>query len=224
MAMEANIVIKSIYMVQNALQNALFKSMLIKYPSVEVFVLDAGLYAKSAYREDSGGILALAETPVISLNSLKIKEAPLILVISGVEKPGNIGAMLRTVDACKADLVICCDMPGDLYNPNTIRASLGTVFTVPVVCESSHKVMNWLRENQIKTYCSNLHEAEDYLKQDYKGDSAIVMVTEAFGVSEEWVKFSDVSVKIQMQGKIDSMNVSVAAAVLLFEAVRQRTN
>jgi TrmH family RNA methyltransferase len=145
-------------------------------------------------------------------------------VIDGVEKPGNIGAIFRTAEAAGVDAVICCDIPGDLFNPNTIRASLGTIFSIPIVMASGDEVRVWLKSKKIKCFCSYLHKSNDYSVEDYTGATAIVMGTESVGISQEWLDFSDQVIKIPMRGKIDSMNVSVAAAVLIFEAIRQRNN
>jgi TrmH family RNA methyltransferase len=151
-----------------------------------------------------------------------LPENPLVLIIEGVEKPGNLGAILRTADAAKIDAVICCEMATDLYNPNVIRASLGTVFTVPIAISNNKETMQWLKDNNITTFCTNLHKANEYHVQDYKKPCAIVVGTESTGVSDEWINFSETNIKIPMLGHIDSMNVSVAAAIIIFEAKRQR--
>lgn len=222
MALEGGMAFRALFFKPGSDHSTLFKRINSKFPDLELYEITDDLYAKTAYRESSGGMIALVQTRENKLSGLRLPENPLILLISGVEKPGNLGAMLRTADAAAADAVICCDLPGDLYNPNTIRASLGTVFTVPLALAGSAEVMQWLRQNHITTYCSNLHRADNYFGYHYTGPSAIVMGTESTGISKEWMDFADHNVKIPMLGKIDSMNVSVAAAIMLYEARRQR--
>jgi TrmH family RNA methyltransferase len=222
MALEGGREISALFYTAEAEHSVLYKKLLSKFKEIELFVLSDDLYSKSAYRETSNGMIALVKTETLKLSELNLPEAPLLLIVSGVEKPGNIGAILRTADASALDAVICCDMPGDLFNPNTIRASLGTVFTVPVVLCETNELMSWLKQKGIRTFCTNLHKAVAYQKEDYTGPSAIVMGTEANGVSESWIQFADCNVKIPMLGHIDSMNVSVAAAIMIYEAKRQR--
>jgi len=222
MAVAGGMEFESFYYVPELANRNLLDLVLGHYPDCACFTLSEDVFAKLSYRESTGGVIAVIKTKTLNLNQLKLSDSPLILVIEGVEKPGNLGAMLRTADACAIDAVIACDLPGDLYNPNIIRASLGTVFTVPLAVCSSEEAMSWLKTKQVKTYCSNLHEAEDYFQVTYTGPSAIVVGTEATGVTEKWIKFADKNVKIPMLGQIDSMNVSVAAAIMLYEARRQR--
>lgn len=222
MALEGGCLFKMIFYVEELADMKLIRDIMIKNREAELFEINKDLFAKTAYRESTGGIIACIDSPVSGLNDLNLPANPLILIIDGVEKPGNLGAMLRTADAASVDAVICSNLPGDLYNPNTIRASLGTIFTVKVCAANGEELRNWLKENKIKTFCTNLHEAIDYLDADYRGPSAIVMGTEAHGIGKEWIEFADKNVKIPMQGKIDSMNVSVAAALMVFEAKRQR--
>ena len=222
MAITANAQLETLFF-QKDLANTIFLNQIEKqYPNIELFALSKELFSKISYRETTGGLIAIAKSKRNELNDLKLPPNPLILIIEGVEKPGNLGAMFRTADAAKIDAVICCEIPTDLYNPNVIRASLGTVFTVPIAMSSSQDAMQWLKLNGIKTFCTNLHKAEDYHLQNYKGASAIVLGTEATGVSDEWINFSESNIKIPMLGKIDSMNVSVAAAIIIYEAKRQR--
>lgn len=187
-----------------------------------IFAVNHDVYSKIAYREDSGGIIALATPGNHSFENLQTNKNPLILVIDGVEKPGNLGAIFRTADAAGIDLIIITAPATDLYNPNSIRASLGCVFTVKsIICEPTQAI-NWLRNNNIAIYCSYLQAAIPYHNIDYTKPSAIVMGTEATGLTNNWLNYSDSNIIIPMQGAADSMNVSVAAAVLVFEARRQR--
>jgi TrmH family RNA methyltransferase len=146
----------------------------------------------------------------------------LILILESVEKPGNLGAMLRTADAAGIDAVICCESQTDFYNPNVIRSSIGTVFTTQIASASTVDTIQWLKEKEIKIYCTYLLAAMPYHKVDFRQRCAIVMGTESQGLTESWINHADANIIIPMQGKIDSLNVSTAAAVVVFEAKRQR--
>jgi RNA methyltransferase, TrmH family len=181
-----------------------------------------GVFDKIAVRENSGGIIAVAEQKTHTLDQLNLSTNPLVLVLEGVEKPGNLGAILRTADASGVDAVIICDPQTDFYNPNVIRSSIGCVFTKQVAAASSEDTIAWLKKNGIAIYCTYLKASKPYHLIDYTNPSAIVMGTEATGLSDVWVQNSAANIIIPMQGKIDSMNVSTATAVVVFEAKRQR--
>ena len=180
------------------------------------------VFEKIAYREGSDGLLAVAIPKYADLKSFKPKKYPLIIVLETVEKPGNLGAIMRTADAAGVDAVIIADPRTDLYNPNAIRASIGTIFSVPLFACSSEECINWLRENDIKIYCTYLKASIDYLEADFRQGSAIVMGTEATGISDIWVDAADQNLIIPMNGIADSLNVSVTTAIVVFEAIRQR--
>lgn len=222
MALESKVQFHSLFYVRDLRNFDLINKIVSANPSLAISEISSDLFSKTAYRESTGGLVAIIHTTENKIRAFKPKKNPLVLVIDGVEKPGNLGAILRTADAAAIDAVICSDLPGDLYNPNTIRASLGTVFTVPVYVGKGDEVRAWLKSNHFKTYCTNLHLSNDYDVEDYRGACAIVVGTEATGVTEDWIQFADQNVKIPMLGKIDSMNVSVASAIMLFEAKRQR--
>lgn len=182
----------------------------------------ARVFEKLAYRESSDGLIAVMEPMKHTLSMLEKKENPLFVVLEAVEKPGNLGAVLRTADAAAVDAVIICDPLADLYNPNTIRSSIGCVFTVPVIsCESSEAIA-WFKSHQVKILSAALTASQWYHETDLKGPLALVMGTEATGLTEQWLAASDLNIKIPMRGEIDSLNVSVSTAVLVFEAMRQR--
>jgi TrmH family RNA methyltransferase len=149
-------------------------------------------------------------------------EAPLILVAEAPEKPGNIGALLRTADAAGLDAVIIADQKGDLYNPNVIRSSVGCLFTVQVATGSSPEVLDYLRKKKMQVMAAALGDSLRYDLVDYTGPTAIVIGTESTGLTSVWMREADARIAIPMQGAIDSMNVSVAASILIFEAKRQR--
>lgn len=222
MALAAGNEFNSVYYIDGLADHDLLQLIRKKYPRIDIVELSTELFGKISYRETTGGLIAVVATKALKLSDLKLSDKPLILVLEAVEKPGNLGAILRTADAAAVDAVICCNIPSDIYNPNAVRSSLGTVFTVPLVVASNEETMAWLRLNKISTYCTNLHKAKDYHLQDYRGPSAIVLGTEATGVSNEWADFAGQNVKIPMLGKIDSMNVSVATAIMVYEAKRQR--
>lgn len=181
------------------------------------------VFDKIAVRENSGGVIAVAEMKTHRLEDIKLSANPLLLIVESVEKPGNLGAILRTADAAGVDAVISCDPQTDFYNPNVIRSSIGCVFTKSIASGSSEETIDWLKKNKIKIFCAYLNSSKPYHQTDFKQASAIVMGTEATGLSDIWVKSSDANIIIPMFGKIDSMNVSTSAAVLVFEAVRQRS-
>lgn len=196
-------------------QSSDLKANIIEEVSLEVF-------EKIAYREGSDGLLAVAIPRYSDLKDFKPKKNPLIIVLETVEKPGNLGAVMRTADAAGVDAVIIADPRTDLFNPNAIRASIGTIFSVPLFACSSEECIKWLKENDITIYCTYLKASIDYLDADFRKGSAIVMGTEATGISDIWVEAADQNLIIPMNGIADSLNVSVTTAIVVFEAIRQR--
>ena len=188
-------------------------------PIIEV---SEAVYRKIAYREGTEGIIAEVEAMHIGLEDLVLPENPLIVVLEAVEKPGNLGAVLRSADAAKADAVIVCDPLTDLYNPNLIRASIGAIFTVPTVAASSEETISFLKAKGVKILTAQLQDSSLYYDVDMKCGTAIVMGTESTGLTDVWRRAADAHIRIPMLGRLDSLNVSVSASILLFEAVRQR--
>ena len=181
------------------------------------------VYAKIAYREGTEGIIAEVRWKERSLaDLLPSGHSPLIMVMERVEKPGNLGAVLRSADAAGADGVILCDPLTDLYNPNLIRASIGAIFTVPVVACTSAEAIAWLKANNIRILTAQLQDSAPYYDVDMTCGTALVMGTEATGLTNAWRQAADAHILIPMLGRLDSLNVSVSAAILLYEAVRQR--
>ncbi len=193
-------------------------------PAVEPLVIELPeqLYRKVAYRESTEGILAEVEYKTLGLKNLQLPENPLIMVLESVEKPGNLGAVLRSADAAKADAVLICDPLTDLYNPNLIRASIGAIFTVPTVAVSSEEAIAFLQARDIQILTAQLQDSSLYYDVDMKRGTALVMGTESTGLTPLWRKAATSHIRIPMLGRLDSLNVSVSAAILLFEAVRQR--
>ena len=190
-----------------------------------VFSVSANVYDRMAYRSGTEGVTAIMQARNLRLEQLRFRnEEPLIVVVEAVEKPGNLGAILRSADAAGADAVIVCDPLTDLYNPNLIRASIGAVFSVPMVAASSAETIEWLRSRGVTIYTAQLQDSSWYYDCNMKKATAIVMGTEATGLTGIWREAADRHIRIPMLGKLDSLNVSVSAAVLLFEAVRQRNS
>ncbi|NHF61177.1 RNA methyltransferase [Flavobacteriaceae bacterium TP-CH-4] len=189
----------------------------------EIIEVSKEVYQKLAYREGTEGVIALAESKPHSMEDLGfLGENPLILVAEAPEKPGNIGALLRTADAAGLDAVIIANPRTDLYNPNIIRSSVGCVFTNQLAIGSSKEIISFLKKQSIALYGAALSAAKMYVDVDYTGPSAIIVGTESTGLTKEWLDASDQNIIIPMAGEIDSMNVSVSAAILIFEAKRQR--
>lgn len=186
--------------------------------------VSAAVYAKVAYREGTEGLIAEIRERRLALADLdgKVDKAPLIMVLESVEKPGNLGAVLRSADAAGADAVFICDPLTDIYNPNLIRASIGAVFTVPVIACTSADAIAWLQERDFAILTAQLQDSSLYYESDMKGATAIVMGTESTGLSDLWRRAATAHIRIPMLGRLDSLNVSVSAAILLFEAIRQR--
>ncbi len=191
---------------------------------VPVSELTAELYGKIAYRGGTEGLVARVKARPHTLEDLTLKDNPLIVVLESVEKPGNLGAVFRSADAAGADAVIICDPLTDLYNPNLIRSSIGGVFIVQsAVCDSASAI-SWLKARGMKILTAQLQDSSWYYDVDMKGGTAIVIGTEATGLTEQWREAADAHIRIPMLGALDSLNASVSAAILLFEAVRQRNS
>ncbi|MCW3124481.1 MAG: rRNA methylase [Bacteroidetes bacterium] len=193
-----------------------------KLTGTEVFEINKEVYESVAYRGTTEGVIATAKPKEHTLDSLKLSANPLILVIEGVEKPGNLGAMLRTCDAVGVDAVIVCDTKTDVYNPNAVRSGVGTVFTNQIAVATADEVIIFLKERHITTYAAELTATDFHYQKDLAKPAAIIVGEEATGISAQWMEAADQHIRIPMLGRIDSLNVSVSAAVLLYEALRQR--
>jgi RNA methyltransferase, TrmH family len=188
----------------------------------ELIEISKEVYQKLAYRDTTEGIIAIANSKSLTLNELELGDNPLIMVAEAPEKPGNIGALLRTADAANLDAVIIANPKSDMYNPNIVRSSVGCLFTNQIATGTTEEVIDFLKSKNISIYCATLQDSTYYHTQDYTTPTALVVGTEATGLSDDWRKASTKNIIIPMQGEIDSMNVSVAAAILIFEAKRQR--
>lgn len=191
-------------------------------PKAELIEVTSAVYEKLAYRDTTEGVLAVAKSKSTALSDLQLSENPLILVAEAPEKPGNIGALLRTADAANLDAVIIANPKSDLYNPNIVRSSVGCLFTNQIATGTTSEIIAFLKAKNINFYCATLQNSNSYHLEDYTTPTALVVGTEATGLTQEWRDAATQNIIIPMQGEIDSMNVSVAAAILIFEAKRQR--
>jgi TrmH family RNA methyltransferase len=189
----------------------------------QLFELSKDAFAKVAYRERPDGLLAVAPQWKRGLDDLKLAKQPFLLVVESIEKPGNLGTILRSADAAGCDAVIVCDAVTDIFNPNVVRASTGVLFSVPVVVAESPAVHAWLKQKGIRTAATTPHTTNIYTQTDLRGPLAIIMGSEQYGLSDFWMKGADVLVRIPMAGQADSLNVAMATIITLFEAVRQRS-
>jgi TrmH family RNA methyltransferase len=180
------------------------------------------VFEKITYRENSDGLLALVQPKHLRLSDLKLSANPLLIILESVEKPGNLGAILRTADASGVDAVIVCDPKTDIYNPNAIRSSIGCIFSKQVVTATSEDVIKYLEGKKIRSFSAALTAKKKYTDADLSVPAAIVMGTEADGLSPKWLSAGQDQVIIPMLGKTDSLNVSASCAVIVYEAVRQR--
>jgi len=188
-----------------------------------LFELSKDAFAKVAYRERPDGILAVAPQWRRSLEDLVLPANPFILVVEAIEKPGNLGTILRSADAAGCNAVIVCDPVTDLFNPNVVRASTGVLFSVPCIVEEGARVLSWLKAHGIRSVATTPSATDLYTDSDLTGPLAVVMGSEQYGLSDFWLKGADQPVRIPMAGQADSLNVAMAALITLFEAVRQRS-
>ena len=224
LAIQGNYVIQTILAATSIVQESEIEKLMnaVDYP-IEVIEISKEVYQKLALRESTEGILAVAKSKDLSLKLIKFKNKnPLILVAEAPEKPGNIGALLRTADAAGLDAVLIANPKTDIYNPNIIRSSIGCVFTTQIATGTTSEIISFLKENNINLYAAALTASVEYQTIDYKKPSAIIVGTESTGLTDEWLQNTSKKIIIPMRGAIDSMNVSVSAAIILFEAVRQR--
>lgn len=188
----------------------------------EIYKCAPGVFRKIAYRKNPEGVLAVASQIKRTLDDLKITLHPLIIVAESIEKPGNLGTILRSADAAGVNAVLVCDHCTDIYNPNVVRASIGTLFCLPVIETSSQEAIEWLHKHHIQILAATPSAEQEYTEKDLRQGTAIIVGTEQHGLSDLWMNEADVKVRIPMQGQADSLNVASATTILLFEAVRQR--
>ena len=188
----------------------------------ELFECTVPVFTKMSYRDRPEGLLAVAPQVRHTLEALALPENPLLVVAEAIEKPGNLGTILRSADAAGVHAVIICDRCTDINNPNVVRASTGTLFSLPVVEAGTDDVLAWLRRHHIQILAATPHADSDYYSVDLRKGTALVVGTEQYGLSERWMDEADLKVRIPMLGQADSLNVASATTILLYEAVRQR--
>lgn len=221
LALKGGFSIQSILYNPKILSESEVKNLIPK--AKELIEVNSEVYERLAYRDGTEGLIVLAEFKEFRLDDLVFnKENPLILVAEAPEKPGNIGALLRTADAANLDAVIIANPKTDLFNPNIIRSSVGCVFTNQIATGSTEEIIDYLKSKNINIYCAALQASVHYDTIDMTQPGAIIVGTESTGLSKLWLASSSQNIVIPMQGVIDSMNVSVAAGILIFEAKRQR--
>lgn len=219
----AGMTIRSIFYCPQIMDSHTYNDAITSFPAeAQCFEVSKDIYEKIAYRGSTEGIVAEIRTRSIGLQDLNLKENPLIIVLESVEKPGNLGAILRSADAAGVDAVIVCDSITDLYNPNLIRSSIGAIFTVPCVACTTSECIDFLKKRNISILTAQLQDSHLYYDTDMRKGTAIVMGTEATGLTDAWRQAADAHIRIPMLGQLDSLNVSVSAAILMYEAVRQR--
>ena len=188
----------------------------------ERVVFGSSAFRKVSYRDRPEGLIGLADQFPASLDGLSLSANPLILVVESIEKPGNLGTMLRTADAAGVDAVIVCEPTTDPFNPNVVRASLGCLFLVPLAISSTPEAIDWLAERGIRTFSATPAAVLPHWRADFRGPSAIAIGSEQYGLTETWLQNGEL-IRIPMGGQVDSLNAAMAAGVALFEAVRQRS-
>ena len=218
-AFEAGIAFEQVYFVKGHFEG-LLKQLAAK--GINLVEVTDKVMEKIVYGERHDGIVAIVKTPNLSLRDLKLSEQPLIVVLDALEKPGNLGAVLRTCDGVGVDAVLVSDAKTDIYNPNVIRSSTGVIFSLPVVSASSGEISSFLKSKNIKICAAAPAAGKAYTELDFKASWALVLGSEDKGLSDTWLKQADSTIKIPMKGKADSLNVSISAAIILYEALRQR--
>ncbi|MAJ32021.1 MAG: rRNA methyltransferase [Flavobacteriaceae bacterium] len=219
-AMSANYTLEKLLFCPDIIEASSIEGINIE---VETVTISKSVYDKVAYRGSTEGVMAIAKQKNHKLSSdISLPEKPLILIAEGIEKPGNLGALLRTADATQIDALILVNPKCDFYNPNCIRSSVGCAFSLPVFESTNEECLAFLKTLNINIYASSLQDSEYYLEQDYTSSCAIVVGTESTGLSYFWKENATTRIKIPMKGQIDSLNVSVATAVMLYEVKRQR--
>ena len=225
LAIEGGVELAEAFVADRAISDVETQTLLdrLEQNDVPLSRVTADVHGKLAFGQRGEPVIAVARMPRRGLDEICLPNTPLIAVVEGVEKPGNVGAILRTADGAGISAVLVADGGTDLFNPNTIRASLGTVFTVPLCAAPAAEVIRWLREQHVAIVAARVDGAVDYTRADLTGPAAIVLGSETAGLTDVWTGADIQAVKLPMHGHADSLNVSATAAILFYEAVRQRT-
>ena len=220
---EIQLALSAGYKPQTILSAPELASRQIDKVNAEYITVNRAVFEKLSYRENPDGWLAVFPIPRVSMDELKLSDSPLLIVAESIEKPGNLGAILRTADAAQVDAVIVCDPRVDAYSPNVVRASRGTLFTVPVIETKSAQALVFLQRQGIQVLAATPSAEAEYTRQDLRGPLAVAVGTENEGLSDFWLSQADMRVKIPMLGKVNSLNVSVSTALIVYETLRQRS-
>jgi TrmH family RNA methyltransferase len=188
----------------------------------QIFKCSRRVFEKISYRDRPDGLLAIAEQTYLRLQDISIVKDPLFVVLESIEKPGNLGTILRSSDGAKVDGVIVVDPHTDIFNPNVVRASIGTLFTVPLIISTVDETIAFFKQRKVKVVATSPHAKRAYFETDLTGPIALVMGCEQYGLSQRWLKEADINIFIPMLGKADSLNVATAATIVIYEALRQR--
>lgn len=228
-AAEGQVVVKTLFICPEFFLGTNEEDLMLRLgkTGTEIFTCDPRVFEKLSYRDRPDGLLGVAvqmkKNLQFLIDRLAGKKNPFLVIAEAIEKPGNLGTILRSADAAGVDGVIVCDRCTDIYNPNVVRASVGTLFTVPVVEAHSPDVINWLREAKIRIAAATPSADEEFTRSDMSGGIAIAVGTEQLGLSEYMMETADLKVRIPMQGTADSLNVATATTLLLYEVLRQRS-
>ena len=224
LALTTNISIKELYICKGFFKDRKEKEIiaLSKIKNSNIYEVSPKVYEKIAYGNRHEGLIAVAQQPKYKLKDIQLASNPFLVIVERIEKPGNLGAILRTIDASGFDGLIAVDSLTDVYNHNVVRSSIGTIFTKPIVTTSSQELLEWLQKNKITIICADPIGSMFYASIDLKKPIALILGSEEKGVSNFWKKQAKIMASIPMKGKADSLNVSVTAAVFIFEALRQR--
>lgn len=223
-AIDAGVRLIEVFVCESLCLNHEARQLLTTLPSTgaTIYSVAEPVFGKLAFGERAEGMLGVGAMPEATLDRLRLPERPLVAVLEGVEKPGNVGAVLRSANAAGLSAVIVADPQTDLYNPNAIRASLGTIFSMPVASATAAETLRWLRGHGLAIFAARVDGSVPYTKADFRGPSAIVLGSEAQGLTAAWSGPEVTAMCLPMRGVADSLNVSAAAAVLFYEALRQR--
>ncbi|MDR2539435.1 MAG: RNA methyltransferase [Chlamydiales bacterium] len=223
-AVQARVKVVSLFICPALFLGTNEKALIEQMKQDRIFVdhCSESVFKKISYRDRPDGLIAIAEQMHDPLDSISLSPAAFVVIAEAIEKPGNLGTILRSADAAGVDGVIVCDRCTDIYNPNVVRASVGTVFTTSVVEATSQEVLHLMRANQIRVVAATPSASQEFTEADLTGPIAIAVGTEQLGLSDFWMKQADICVRIPMHGVADSLNVATATTLLLYEVIRQR--
>jgi TrmH family RNA methyltransferase len=223
---EAGLKLIEVFVCQSLCRTREARQLAAALPSTgaTIFSVTEQVFAKLAFGDRAEGVLGVAAMPELSLDRIRLPPLPLVAVLEGLEKPGNLGAVLRSADAAGVSAVIAADPRTDLYNPNAIRSSLGTIFTMPVAAATTSDTLAWLQRQGLKIFAARVDGSALYTQVDFRVPAAVVLGSEALGLTAAWSSAEVTAVRLPMQGVGDSLNVSAAAAVLFYEVLRQRSS